>query len=401
MRSAAVSSGASAAISAASAEPDARPLGALADRGLRGPGLLAAQADPLGGRAGGHQPAGELLALGPAGGQRQLRAFALGGDLGQRGVDLVARGARGGRAAASASARRRQRARASSRASAQRASRDWRSRRSCSSAASAWRLSGRSRPRASRSTSSARSRFSSVRSSLSWAPAAALAVLAEAGRLLDQQAAVLGLGGDDRLHAALGDDRVRLLAQAGVRERLEDVDQPAPRAVDAVLAVAGAVQAAHDRELGELDRQRAVGVVDDHLDLGGGAGLLAAGPAKDDVLHGLAAHCERGLLAHRPQHGVGDVRLARAVGPDDHADARVELQPRPVGERLEALEGDRLEVHQPVVRAVSRVSSAVRAASCSASFLVRPVPLPTSSPATIAAIWKTRSCGGPSSSTTL
>src|SRR4051812_29227317 len=41
--------------------------------------------------------------------------------------------------------------------------------RSCSSAASAWRLSGLRRVRASRSTSSARSRLSCVRSSLSWA----------------------------------------------------------------------------------------------------------------------------------------------------------------------------------------------------------------------------------------
>ena len=60
-------------------------------------------------------------------------------------------------------------ARTSSRASSQRISSDWRSSRSCSSAASAWRLSGRSRDRASRSTSSARSRLSWVRASLSWA----------------------------------------------------------------------------------------------------------------------------------------------------------------------------------------------------------------------------------------
>jgi hypothetical protein len=47
--------------------------------------------------------------------------------------------------------------------------------------------------------------------------AAALAVLAEPGGLLDQQPAVLGLGGDDRLHAALGDHGVHLLAQARCR----------------------------------------------------------------------------------------------------------------------------------------------------------------------------------------
>ena len=61
--------------------------------------------------------------------------------------------------------------------------------------------------------------------------AAALAVLAEPRRLLDQQPAIARLGGDDRLDAALRDDRVGLLAEAGVGEQLEHVDQPAARAV--------------------------------------------------------------------------------------------------------------------------------------------------------------------------
>ena len=53
--------------------------------------------------------------------------------------------------------------------------------------------------------------------------AAALAVLAEPGGLLDQHPPVLRLGGDDRLDAPLGDDGVHLLAQAGVRQDLDDV----------------------------------------------------------------------------------------------------------------------------------------------------------------------------------
>ena len=47
--------------------------------------------------------------------------------------------------------------------------------------------------------------------------APALAVLAEARRLLDQQPAIARLGGNDRVHAALRYDRVALLAEAGVR----------------------------------------------------------------------------------------------------------------------------------------------------------------------------------------
>jgi hypothetical protein len=75
---------------------------------------------------------------------------------------------------------------------------------------------------------------------------AALAVLAQPRRLLDEQPAVARLGGDDRLHAALGHHGVHLLAQPGVGQDLEDVDEPAVGAVEAVLAFAVAVQAAQD-----------------------------------------------------------------------------------------------------------------------------------------------------------
>ena len=84
-------------------------------------------------------------------------------------ASVAAAAARAAVAAASAPCSAAPVARALSRASVQRASSLWRSSRACSSAASAWRLSGRSRVRASRSTSSARSRLSCVRSSLSCA----------------------------------------------------------------------------------------------------------------------------------------------------------------------------------------------------------------------------------------
>ena len=85
--------------------------------------------------------------------------------------------------------------------------------------------------------------------------AAALAVLAEPGRLLDEQAPVARLGGHDRLDAALRDDRVGLLAEAGVREQLEHVDEAAAGAVEPVLAVAGAVEAPQDRDLAGAGRR--------------------------------------------------------------------------------------------------------------------------------------------------
>ena len=101
--------------------------------------------------------------------------------------------------------------------------------------------------------------------------AAALAVLAEAGRLLDQQAPLARLGVDDRLDPALADHRVHLAAEVGVGEDLDHVDEAAAGAVQPVDAVAGAVEAALDRDLGELGRGAPLGVVDHDLDLGGAA----------------------------------------------------------------------------------------------------------------------------------
>ena len=86
---------------------------------------------------------------------------------------------------------------------------------------------------------------------------AALAELEDAGRFLDDRPPVLGPRVEHRVELTLPDDHVLLAADAGVGEQLLDVEQPARRAVDHVLRVAGAEQRAGDRDLGELDRQQA------------------------------------------------------------------------------------------------------------------------------------------------
>ncbi len=224
--------------------------------------------------------------------------------------------------------------------------------------------------------------------------APALAVLAEAGGLLDQQPPLTGPREHDRLHPPLRDHRVHLLAEAGVREHLDHVGEPAPGAVEAVLALPHPVEPPDDRDLREVALHPAVGVVDHHLDLGGARTLDAVAAGEDHVLHRLPADGEGRLLAQRPEHGVGDVRLARPVGPDDHRDPRGELELGAGGEGLEALHGDRAKVHQA---SASMASSARSAAACSAAFLVLPSPRPISRPSTSAAATKLRSWGGPSS----
>ena len=55
----------------------------------------------------------------------------------------------------------------------------------------------------------------------------ALAVLEDAGGLLDEAAALLGRGVQDGVELALPDDHVHLAADAGVGEQLLDVEQAA------------------------------------------------------------------------------------------------------------------------------------------------------------------------------
>ena len=167
-----------------------------------------------------------------------------------------------------------------------------------------------------------------------------------------------------------------------------------------------------DRDLAHRQVDRAVAVVEHELDLGRRARLHAAAAGEDHVLHRLAADGERRLLAHRPQHGVGDVRLARAVRarrrprcpapnssrvrsgndlkPLSVSDFRcIALSPRPrrpssssSGRPVERLE--RRAARPPARRASSSGPSPCRASLASTSATTSNV----------------RSCGGPSSAVT-
>ena len=116
--------------------------------------------------------------------------------------------------------------------------------------------------------------------------APALAVLGEAGGLLDEDAAVARLRVDDLLDAALADDGVHLAAEVHVGEDVDDVGQAAARAVQAILAVARAIEAPADRDLGEAERLviALVGREDD-LDLRVAAWPHALAARVDHVLH--------------------------------------------------------------------------------------------------------------------
>ena len=119
--------------------------------------------------------------------------------------------------------------------------------------------------------------------------------------------------------------------------------KPARHAVDQVLRLTGAEEHPGDRDLGELDRQQARGVVDRERDLGPAERGTIGGAGEDDVVHLGAAQRPRTLGAEHPRDRVDDVRLARPVRADDDAHARFELERGLVREGLEALQRQRLE----------------------------------------------------------
>ena len=171
------------------------------------------------------------------------------------------------------------------------------------------------------------------------------AELEDAGRLLDDQTALLGARVEDGIEVALRNDDVLLTAHTRVRQQLLDVEQPARHPIDGVLRLAGPKQGTSDGDLGEVDRQQAGAVVDGQGDLGPAQRRSFEGAREDDVLHFGGAQRAGALGAEDPRHGVHHVGLAAPIGADHDGHPGLELQSGGFRERLEALEGQRLQEH--------------------------------------------------------
>ncbi len=145
---------------------------------------------------------------------------------------------------------------------------------------------------------------------------------------------------------------LRPLAEGGIDQPLTDhcvalpegggqqrhVFEPDPSTVDEIVVLTGAEGAPGDGDLGELDREPALAVVEGDRDLrqpGRGAPLATG---EDDILRPLGTQSAVALLAQHPADGVGDIRFATPVRPDDGRDARLEREHGARGEALEAVQ---------------------------------------------------------------
>src|SRR5205823_10830808 len=110
--------------------------------------------------------------------------------------------------------------------------------------------------------------------------------------------------------------------------------------------LAAPVRPAGDGELRVVQRAVAGRVVEEQLDL---TELDRAAPVRARVEHVvwlLGPQLGGSEGASRPHDRVGDVGLPGAVRPDDHGDARLETNLDRLGERLEAAQLDRAQVHE-------------------------------------------------------
>ena len=180
---------------------------------------------------------------------------------------------------------------------------------------------------------------------LPFRPFAPPAVLGDAGRLLDELAALLRPGGEHVLEVALGDDRVQGTPQTRVRQELLDVQEAARTSAQPVFALAGTEHGPAHLDLGGGHGDESARVVDHEPDLRHALRRPGRAPREDHVGHLPAPQRPGPLLAEDPRDGVGDVRLARPVRADDDAHAGRELEDGLVGERLEPADGEPAKEH--------------------------------------------------------
>ena len=170
-----------------------------------------------------------------------------------------------------------------------------------------------------------------------------VAAVGDPRRLLKDLPPLGALGGEDLVDAALADEGVPLLAQAGVHEEFIHIPQADGLAVEEVFTLPGAVVPPGDRHLLPPVGEEIPALFQGEGDLGKALAAAGLGPAEDHILHLAPPEGFGGLLPQNPADGVGKVGLSAAVGPHDGGDGMLEGEDRPVRKGLEPLQFQRFQ----------------------------------------------------------
>ena len=195
-----------------------------------------------------------------------------------------------------------------------------------------------------------------------------------AGRLLEDEPARLGLGGDDLADLALPHQRGRARAGRGVGEQKLHVARAHLAAVDAIGRALFALDPPRDLDrLGVVEGagRAAVRIVEDEGDLGDVARGTLSRAGEDDVVHARAAHALERRLAHHPAQRFDEIRLAAAVRTDDAGQARLDPEIGRVAEALEAGQAQALEFHRCGLSTVKPAGGFARARAAITSQIIK------------------------------
>ena len=168
--------------------------------------------------------------------------------------------------------------------------------------------------------------------------------LGNAGSFFKNLAPILRLGGEQHVNFPLLHDAVGAAAHTRVHEQLVDVLEPAGVAVDLILALPVAENAAGDADFVELQAE-ALAVVERQADLRHAVRLALVRAVENHVRHFPTAQGLGRGLAQRPAHRVHDVGFPAAVRAHDGRHALMEVNTGLVSERFEAVQVEGFQAH--------------------------------------------------------
>src|SRR3989344_2667659 len=134
-------------------------------------------------------------------------------------------------------------------------------------------------------------------------------------------------------------------AYMSARQEFQNVFKADLAAIDGIFIQPVAMDHALDGNFGEIDIENFPRIVESDLDGSPVGARLGGRSVPDKVLAALAAHALDRLFAEDEAEGLGHVRFARAVGPHDGRNGRIELKTILLGKRLEPRKLDRFKIH--------------------------------------------------------
>ncbi len=189
--------------------------------------------------------------------------------------------------------------------------------------------------------------------------------LADPGQALDQAPPGDRPHRDDLVDVPLLDQIVAVAREAGVREQRIDLGLGRSLSVDVEVRVVpvgvarGELHVPRDLDLGCLDGEKLVGVVEDERDLAFRGGLLRRTPVEEEVSQPFGAQRLRTGGTENEEDRIRDVRLAHPVRTRDPGEPGLERYLGRAGERLEVPQFEPFQVHRvlpPIPRPVAIVA---------------------------------------------